>query len=281
LDDQEEQMNVAIIGCGYVGTAIARYWHQEQGLFVTATTTTPERVSELEAIAQRVIVTKGNDAEKLPSVVENQEVILLSVGAANTNVYKETYLDTAKTLAEVLQQAPTVRQLIYTGSYGVYGDRGGETVDEDSPIAPASPTGEILAQTEQVLLGCASDRIKVCILRLGGIYGPRRELAKIFSRVAGTTIAGDGSDATNWIHLDDIVSAIDFARTQQLQGIYNLVNEVSLTRRELLDQVCDRHNLPQVSWNPAEQQLRPYNARVSPQKIKAAGYKFIHPQITE
>jgi len=42
--------------------------------------------------------------------------------------------------------------------------------------------------------------MSVCILRLGGIYGPRRELVKIFGRVAGTIRPGNGEDATNWIH---------------------------------------------------------------------------------
>jgi len=38
--------------------------------------------------------------------------------------------------------------------------------------------------------------MSVCILRLGGIYGPRRELVKIFGRVAGTIRPGNGEDAT-------------------------------------------------------------------------------------
>lgn len=54
-------MNVAIIGCGYVGKAVAHHWRQDLGLTVTATTTTPEKVPTLEKIAQRVVVVKGND----------------------------------------------------------------------------------------------------------------------------------------------------------------------------------------------------------------------------
>jgi len=119
-----------------------------------------------------------------------------------------------------------VRQLIYTGSYAVYGDREGAWVDEASPVAPANPNGHS-CETEQVLLSASSDDMSVCILRLGGIYGPRRELVKIFGRVAGTIRPGNGEDATNWIHLDDIVAAIKFARQHRLQGIYNLVDGAS------------------------------------------------------
>jgi nucleoside-diphosphate-sugar epimerase len=272
-------MNVAIIGCGYVGTAIARLWHQELGLIVTATTTTPERVTTLKEVAQQVVVVNGNDPAGLLSVLQGQETVLLSIGAKGADVYEQTYLHTAQTLVSVLKQTPTVRQLIYTGSYAVYGDREGAWVDESSPVAPANSNGQILAQTEQALLSASSDNLNVCILRLGGIYGPGRELVKIFGRVAGTTRPGDGSDATNWIHLDDIVAAIEFARTRRLQGIYNLVDDAHLTSFELLSRICEQHSLPKVSWDSSSKSARPYNARVSNQKIKDAGYSLLHPEM--
>ncbi|HEY9744274.1 MAG TPA: SDR family oxidoreductase [Coleofasciculaceae cyanobacterium] len=273
-------MNVAIIGCGYVGKAITQYWRQELGFVVTATTTTPERVASLEAYAQRVVVVKGDDPASLLSVLQDQETVLLSIGAKSANVYEQTYLHSAQTLVSVLKQVPEVRQLIYTGSYAVYGDQDGKWVEESSPIAPANSNGQILAETEQVLLSAASDNLNVCILRLGGIYGPGRELVKIFGRVAGTTRPGDGSDATNWIHLDDIVAAIEFARRHRLQGIYNLVDDAHLTNRELLDRVCEQHHLPKIVWDASTKSVRPYNARVKNQKIKDAGYQLIHPQMT-
>lgn len=272
-------MNVAIIGCGYVGTAIARYWRQELGFVVTATTTTPSHVTPLSAIAQQVIVVRGDDPVGLQSVLQNQDTVLLSVGARSADAYAETYLHTAQTLASVLKQTPGVRHLIYTGSYAIYGDRNGAWVDEASPVAPANQNGQILADTEQVLLSASGDDMRVCILRLGGIYGPGRELVKIFGRAAGTTRPGDGSDATNWIHLDDIVAAVDFARSHRLQGTYNLVDDAHLTSRELLAAVCEQHNLSQVLWHESLKSTRPYNAQVSNQKIKNAGYQFIHPQM--
>lgn len=271
-------MHVTIIGCGYVGTAVSHHWHQELGLVVTATTTRQERLTDLEAVSARVAVLKGDDLAALQSVLQNQDTVLLSVGAPNANVYEETYLHTAKTLVKVLEQTPTVQQLIYTGSYAVYGDKNGAWVDEDTPVAPANQNGEILCNTEQVLLAASSDRLGVCIFRLGGIYGPGRELVKIFRNAAGTTRPGTGEDVTNWIHIDDIVAAVEFARQKRLQGVYNLVNDVPLTSRDLLERLCERHGLAQVSWNPSDRKVRPYNARVSNQKLFAAGYKFIHPE---
>jgi nucleoside-diphosphate-sugar epimerase len=272
-------MNIAIIGCGYVGCAIAQYWQQNPNLIVTATTTTPERVSQLQKLADKVVVTQGNDQEKLVNILENQDLVLLTVGAKGADSYESAYLDTAKTLVAALQQNYSVKQVIYTGSYSVYGDRNGELVDEGTLPMPKSRNGEILKQTEDILLSASSEQLRICILRLGGIYGPGRELVKIFSRVPGTTRPGDGSDITNWIHLDDIVGAIEFVRQHPLQGIYNLVNDAHLPSKLLLDTLFAKHNLSPVTWDDTVKSNRAYNAKVSNQKIKQAGYQLIHPQM--
>ena len=72
---------------------------------------------------------------------------------------------------------------------------------------------------------------------------------------------------------------MDFAAAEKLQGIYNLVIKDPQSSRDLLDRLSEQHDLPKVMWNPSERQVRPYNTRVSNQKIEAAGYKFIHPEI--
>lgn len=265
-----------IIGCGYVGKAVAQSWRSQ--FTVTATTTSVPRLAELEQVADRAVLWRGDDAASLRSLLQDQTVVLLSVGAPNAEAYEATYLQTAKTLISVLPEVPSVQQVIYTGSYAVYGDRGGAWVDETTPVAPANRNGEILAMTEQVLLS-ASDRCAVCVLRLGGIYGPGRELAKIYGRVAGTTRPGNGTDAANWVHLADIVGAIAFAAQHRLAGIYNLLGTVPLTTGELLHQVLAAHNLPPVTWDATQTSLRPYNARVSNQKLRDAGYSFAYPEI--
>jgi len=268
-----------IVGCGYVGKAVARCWRPKFTL--TATTTSANRVSELEALVDRVVIVRGDDEIGLRSLLHDQQVVLLSIGAPNTDAYEETYLQTAKTLVSVLDDVPTVEQVIYTGSYAVYGDRAGQWVDETTPISPANRNGDILAETEQILLRAETPHRCVCVFRLGGIYGPGRELKKIFQRAAGTTRPGSGTDAANWVHLEDIVGAIAFAQQQRLTGIYNLVGTIPTTTRELLDRVCAAHQLPPVEWDASQPSRRPYNARVSNQKLRNAGYEFKYPEIQE
>lgn len=270
-------MKIAIVGCGYVGKEIARRWSQD-GHWVTATTTRPERIAELKEVAGDAVVMRGDDFEAMRNLLQGQEAVLVSVGDRTRTQYKETYLGTAANLVATLPQVPALKQIIYTSTCSVYGDKKGEWVDEESPVAPASDKTQTLWDTEQALLRVSSPELRVCILRLGGIYGPGREIVKIFRNVAGKTRPGTGAEPTNWIHLDDIIGALEFVRLKRSQGIYNLVHDVSLTSRELLDGLCERHGLAKVSWDRSAPSTRSYNARVSNKKIREAGYQLIHPE---
>ena len=272
-------MKIAIIGCGYVGITIVRQW-QKSGHTITATTTTQERVKDLETVASQVIVLRGNDTKAIEQVLQNQELVLLSVGARRQDVYRETYLETAKTLASIVPKISSIQQVIYTGTYSVYGDCQGEWVSEETPVSPSNENGKILAKTEQILLSIQSETLRVCILRLGGIYGAGRELIDIFGRAAGTTRPGRGEEFTNWIHLDDIVAALEFVRMNQLTGLYNLVNDWPVQSDDLLTRLFAHYGLTNVTWDASQASNRPYNCRVSNEKIKRAGFELIHPQIT-
>ncbi len=274
-------MNILIIGCGYVGQAIASFW-QQQDHQLTLTTTTLAKISQLSPLGQVVIVEKDS-LKALTNIIQNQEVVVFSVSPGRRGrdpvTYRQTYLETAKNLVSILQNASNVKQLIYTGSYAVLGNHNGEWVDEETPYIPVNERGQILAETEQVLLSAQSETLKVCILRLGGIYGLGREVEKIFGSWFGTTQRGTGEDYVNWVHLDDIVTALEFTRLHKLQGIYNLVNDVPIKKRELLDKLAQVHDLESVIWDKSDPGKLPYNTKVSNEKIKAAGFQFIYPQV--
>ncbi len=273
-------MNLTIIGCGYVGTAVARFL-KVQSHVLTVTTTTPDRVEQLSQIASRVVVMKGGDREQMLGVVKNADVVLLSVGARTRNfdIYRETYLGTAQNLVAALQETGRVRQLIYTSSHGVLGDKQGAWVDETTPVAPINENGRVLVEMEEVLLGAATDKLKVCVLRLAGIYGPGRELINIFRSWSGTTRPGTGENYTNWVHLDDIVAGIELVRKQELEGIYHLSCDVPMVRREFFDCLFQVHGLTPLFWDGLNGTVPSYNVRLSNTRIKKMGLKLIWDKI--
>lgn len=275
-------VDVAILGCGYVGMAVARHW-REQGLRIAATTTRPERLAELESIADRALVMRGSDLAAFSDLLAGGvHTLLICLAAGRQGDYCATYLATAQTLMHYLEDyqledRPGLGQIIFTSTCSVYGDYGGAWVTEADPPRPLSPNGTIMLTTEQTLLTAATDRRQVAILRLGGIYGPGRELATIYRSFAGTVRPGRGNQPTNWVHLKDIVGAIAFVRQQSLGGIYNLVQDEIPSRRGLVDRVCRAYNLAAVSWDPTQLETSAYHGRISNQKLKGAGYGFQQP----
>ncbi|MGL5939183.1 MAG: NAD-dependent epimerase/dehydratase family protein [Waterburya sp.] len=273
-------MKVAIIGCGYVGSEVARLW-KAAGDEVTVTTTTPEKREQLQAIASEVVILTGNDLPSLQKVVAEKDIILLSVGAKQRTAegYRQAYLETAENLMSAIGNNSKVKQLIYTSSYGIINNTSGDLVDETVAVNPVSEGNKIMYQTEQVLQKTLTSELKTCIFRLSGIYGQGRELSKIFQKRAGTTQPGTGENYTNWVHLDDIVRAIAFAREKQLEGIYNLNSDQVLTSKEFFNNLFQAHNLPSIIWDTSQPSTRSFNLKLDNQKLKNAGFKFQHPQI--
>ncbi len=275
--------NITILGCGYVGSALANYW-QERGHFVTGTTTSWQRVVPLSELLSQVVLIKGDDADAVQSLIQGQDTVVVSVAptssqTADEDSYSTTYLSTAKNLVKALEQTPTLKQIIYLSSCSVYGDRQGDWVDENSTIVPQDHRSQVLYETEQILMQANKENQRVCIFRSGGIYGPGRELINMYGGLAGMILPGKGDRVINWTHLDDIVEAIEFARLKELQGIYNLVDDSQLTVKEQIERVCFQYSLPPVRWDNSRLSIQRKSLRVSNQKLKAAGYQLVHPQL--
>ncbi|MEL4894786.1 SDR family oxidoreductase [Crocosphaera sp. Alani8] len=283
IEEQKKQKKVAIIGCGYVGKALASYWYTKD-YFVTGSTTRKEKISELENITHNPVVMNGNNLEDVESFIKDQETILVSIAPisdrqVSAEVYAETYISTAKNLVAVLNNNSTVKQVIYLSSGSVYGDKNGQLADETSSLDVDSKYGKILVEAENIVLGLNREDVQVCVLRLGGIYGPKRELHKRIGRMSGKTLPGNGESYVAWIHLDDIVKAIEFVHQKGCDGVYNLVNDLKLTSKEFCDLICDRQQLERVSWDPSKPSFSSLNARVDNSKIKGEGYQFIYADI--
>jgi hypothetical protein len=51
---------------------------------------------------------------------------------------------------------------------------------------------QVLYESEKIILQAANEHQKVCVLRLGGIYGSGRKLVNMFGGLAGMTMPGKG-----------------------------------------------------------------------------------------
>jgi nucleoside-diphosphate-sugar epimerase len=93
---------------------------------------------------------------------------------------------------DAIAGAPDLRWIGYLSTTGVYGDRGGGWVDEDTVASPTSDRGRRRLQAEEDWRRFA-DRRAVDVFRLAGIYGPRRS---VFTICAGEPRGASASRAT-------------------------------------------------------------------------------------
>ncbi len=264
-------MRIGILGCGYVGLAAAHYW-KRTGHHISVTTRKQERLASLKQVADEVYLIKDHQLFHFLSEIE---VLLISVATDLGSTYLSTYLHTAQQIVELLPKLPNLKHILYTSSTSVYGDFQGNWVEETTPLTSLSDNGQCLYQTEQTLLEKTVGRQCVVILRLGEIYGPGRHVSDRLKKPPPIILPGNGEQYTNFIHLTDIIRALDFALTESLNGLFNLCNDLHQTRRAFYDKLCQQTNLPKVIWDPSRVNPHGGNKKVSNQKLKNLGFVFL------
>jgi nucleoside-diphosphate-sugar epimerase len=95
-------------------------------------------------------------------------------------------------------------RFVFVSSSSVYGQTGGEWVDETSATEPLTEAGRLMLEAEQLL---RSRQPQAVILRFAGIYGPGR-LLRSEALLKGTPLVGDPDRWLNLIHVDDGAAAV-------------------------------------------------------------------------
>jgi nucleoside-diphosphate-sugar epimerase len=269
-------MRILILGVGYVGQALLGGWHDANDTFWT-TTTSPEKVQNLETLCEQVFHLESNDPQQLESILNNCDALIVCVAPHKGNNYEQTYISTASAIKQALVKRTRPFYLLYTSSTSVYGDHDGEWVDENSTRNTSSDNGRVLMKTEDIFLSCQNEHVSVCILRLAGIYGPGRELETRARRLSGQMMPGSGDSPTNHIHLHDIVKGIGFCFEKRCIGVFDLVGNDHPTREILYCRLCEQLEILPPVWENGTPSGHGSNAKVSNRKIKEEGFGEFEP----
>ncbi|TWT63241.1 SDR family oxidoreductase [Rubinisphaera italica] len=219
--------NRLIIGCGYLGSRAARAW-QEQGFSVAVTTRSEERAQEFAEQGLQPIVCNVMDAASLQSLPD-ADVVLHAVGLDRKagDSMRAVYVEGLRNVLTELEQR--VSRMIYISSTSVYGQMDGSVVDEESVCEPTRENGQICLEAEQLVLNAECTGT---VLRLAGIYGPDRLLARMKERQQSEPIAGNPEAWLNLIHVEDAVQAVLAAGVNELlHQKYLIVDDEPITRR--------------------------------------------------
>jgi nucleoside-diphosphate-sugar epimerase len=126
----------------------------------------------------------------------------------------------ARFLAALGDARPDV--FLYMSTTGVYGDTGGSTVDESSPVAPSNDRSRRRVGAEAAVRAWCDERgVRRVVLRVPGIYGPDRLPLERLAR-REPALRPEDSGPANRIHVDDLVAACIAAIERPVEGVFNV-----------------------------------------------------------
>lgn len=281
-------MRVLIVGCGYVGlplgVELVRQRHRVFGLRRSRVAAPELERAGIEPLCGDIA--RPADLESLPLPFDWVVNTAASSGGGRED-YRQVYFQGTQNLLRRFRAGPP-RKYVYTSSTGVYGQNDGSTVDESSPTVPDSETGQVLADTERLLLEAAREhRFPAVILRVAGIYGPGRGyyLRQFLSGEA--RMEGAGERMVNMIHRDDLVGIIITALEQGRPGqVYNAVDDEPVSQAALyhwLSQTLGRQMPPSLEAGSQGAGRRgPTNKAVSNRRLRSElGHPFKYPTFRE
>ena len=266
-------MTVLIAGCGDLGT--------EAGLrFAAAGFPVLGWRRSAEKIPAPLTGQSADLTGPLPVIPADTEIVVISTAAGERTeaAYRSAYVDgTANVLDALERDGVQPRRILFVSSTAVYGDAEGGWLDEDSPTAPASVTGAVIREAEDLLHARRPDAV---VLRLAGIYGPGR--TRLIDQVrSGAPDPGPGQ-LTNRIHRDDAAAAIVHLTTATAEPapLYLGVDDEPVEQRDVLAFLAGELGTSLSAGEPGKSS-RGGNRRLSNARLGSTGFSFAYPTFRE
>ena len=199
----------------------------------------PELDFRVDKLSRRL----GRDLDRPETLqIEGAEALL---HCAPPPASGDTDTRTANLLAALEKASILPVRIVYVSTSGVYGDCGGERVDESRPLAPRTPRARRRADAERQLTAwCAAHRAQLVVLRAPGIYAADRLPLKRLR--AGRPVLREEDDVyTNHVHADDLAAIVCRALEDDAPGgVYNACDDTRLKMGDWLDLVAETAGLP-------------------------------------
>jgi nucleoside-diphosphate-sugar epimerase len=193
-------VSTLIIGCGYLGRAVAREL-LAAGEAVFGTTRSAAKAAELAAAGITPIVADVLDESGPPWPAVDRVFHAVGFDRSSGVPVRRIYLDGLNHALARLSIPP--RNLVYASTTGVYGQTDGSWVNEDSPTGPRGESGRACLEAEGIVRAfSASLGVRSTSIRFAGLYGPGRLIGR-GAIERGEPIDGDADHILNLIHVED------------------------------------------------------------------------------
>lgn len=290
-------MKITVIGgTGFVGSNLCSFL-LEQGHSVTALGTSP-KLSKAQHPHLRYV---SADATQPGSWQQELAASDAVVNLAGRTIFKRWTADYKRqirdsrilTTRHIVDALPVNSDCVLcsTSAVGYYGDRGDEILDETA-AAGSGFLADLAIEWEQEAAAAAAKGVRVALMRFGIVLGANggamARMLPAFRMFAGGPL-GDGRQWFPWIHLQDVLSAVQYLlETPSLSGPFNFSAPNPVRNRQLaatLGRVLSRPAfmpaprtmlrlmLGEVAGSLVESQ------RAVPQNLLDSGFRFRFPEI--
>ena len=195
--------NIGILGCGWLGTALATALFAK-GYHVKGSTTSRDKLRVLseQGITPFQIHLGENRIEgDIDGILFDLDVLVINVPPNLRKQPQSNYVAKMESLLNVCKAAH-VPYVIFISSTSVYGEAEGEITEETTPL-PITSSGKQLLASEQLFL--AEPSISASIIRFGGLIGGNRHPVY---HLSGKQLT-NGEELVNLIHRNDCIHMIE------------------------------------------------------------------------
>jgi nucleoside-diphosphate-sugar epimerase len=252
------RQRVLIVGCGDVGLRTAGQLGapQSQRVRLMALTSSPDRVRLLRACG--ITPLQGNLDE--PASIQRLAGIahrVIHLAPPPTDRAGASERDPRSlVLVRALRLRTPPLALVYGSTTGVYGDCGGQRVDETRTVNPHTPRAQRRVDAENLMRFLGRSGVRVSVLRIPGIYAPDREGGTPRERLLkGTPVLAAKDDVyTNHIHANDLARACAAALWRgKPQRVVNVTDDTDLKMGDYFDLAAGLFGLPKPPRLPRDQ----------------------------
>lgn len=250
-----------IVGCGYTGSRLASLL-LEMGLEVTGTTRDERRAARLARAGVQPLFGELTDRETERQIDHlGPHVVFYLVPP------QRAAEDQLPGLLDATSRAP-LEAFVYASSSSVYGDGGGDWMDETRAPQLVGNVAKLRHAAEKTIVRAQWEfQTPGRVCRLAGIYGPGRTLRAELERGEYALIRGNDS-WVNRIHVDDLACGLVAAWRKGSDGrVYNLVDDAPHRAWEFAFQAADLHELRRPEWIEPEEARRRYDPEILRRKL--------------
>ncbi|WP_233841216.1 NAD-dependent epimerase/dehydratase family protein [Dyella sp. 2HG41-7] len=260
---------VLIAGCGDLGERVARSLLARGDEVYAIRRHPPEDGGAIRWLSADL--TRPETLIALPRHI-TQLVFAPAPDARQQERYRAVFLDGLRNVLNALDASELRRSLLVSSS-AVYGEHGGDWVDESTPPAPLSFNGEVLWEAERMLAARATESVA---LRLAGLYGPGR--TQLLDRLMAAQARAPRT-APHWanrIHVDDAAAAIaHLLALPHAEQVYVGVDDTPLPLHVFYDDLAAKIGAPPVPEGPAPTAVG--SKRLSNARLRASGFSMMWP----